>query len=190
MAFELLNHTLSVEYNDTFSISYSGSTGVVSASVGVFDSTRVSNLKVIDNGDGTGVITGELTIIASVGSTITVTATDTYLVDGVETTSTDSCAITVVTDGIIADLDDESIGQTVFARQQALCDNQVLIAKKVNTVRNFVIGNLAVSVVGLAKTIKDVNDVLNELGTMIAALPEQVEETTVKHSKNVVSYGE
>jgi hypothetical protein len=190
MAFELLQHAMSVEYNDMFSISYSGSIGVVSASVGVLDKTRVSNLTVTDNGDGTGTITGELTIIASVGSTITVTATDTYLVDGVETTSTDSCVITVVTDGIIADLSDVSIEQTVFSRQQALCNNQVLIAKKVNTVRNFVIGNIAVSVVGLAKAIKDVNDVLDELGTMIAALPEQVEETAVKHSKNVVPYGE
>jgi hypothetical protein len=190
MAFTLLEHAISVEYNDIFTISYSGSTGVVSASVGVLNSTRVNNLTVKDNGDGTGVITGELTVIASVGSTITVTATDTYLVNGVETTSTDSCVITVITDGMIADLDDAAIGQTVFARQQALCNNQVLIAKKVNTVRNFVIGNIAVSVVGLAKAIKDINDVLDELGTMIAALPEQVEDTAVKHSKNVVPYGE
>lgn len=190
MAFELLEHAINVEYNDNFSISYSGSTGVVSASVGILDRTRVKNLAVNDNGDGTGTITGELTVIASAGSTITVTATDTYLVEEVETTSTDSCVITVVTDGIIADLDDESIDQTVFARQQALCDNQVLIAKKINTVRNFVIGNLAVSVVGLAKAIKDINDVLDELETMIAALPGQVEETVVENGKNVVSYGE
>jgi hypothetical protein len=170
----LSDSTLSVEYNDTFQFSFSGATGVVTADVPLLDRAKVTLSVSQTEGEEAGLISGELKKLATTGSTITITVTDTYLDDDEEEqTETATCTISVITDGIVADLDDVE-DQNVFDRQQALCNNQVVIAQKINTVRNLIIMNLAVSIGSLADSIARISSMLSDINDDITDLDSRV----------------
>jgi len=183
MAFTLSDSTLNIEYNNTFQLSFSGAMGIVTADVPLLDRPKITLSVSQAEGAETGSVTGELGKLATTGSTITITITDTYLdEDEHEQTESATCIITVVTDGIIADLDTVG-GQTVFDRQQALCDNQVLIAQKINSVRNLIITNLAVSIGSLAGNLATVITMLSGIHSDI----EDLDANVAAGKKNTVS---
>lgn len=176
MALTLSNYTLSVEYNNTFQLSFSEAVGIVTVDVPLLDQPKIALSVSQAHGAETGSIIGELTKLAMTGSTITITVTDAYLdEDEQQQTQSATCVITVVTDGITANLDDIA-DQTVFARQQALCDNQVVLAQKINSVRNLIvidlvasIGSLVTNLATLASMLSDISDDIQELDADVAA---------------------
>jgi len=185
----LTDSTLNVERMTSFSIGYSGALGEVTTNVSLSDQLKLDDLTIISGENGSGTITGTLTALAASGNTISITIIDTYLVEEVETTDTATCEITVVTDGIQTDLDQATVGDTVFGRQQALCDNQVIIANKVNTVRNLIVTSLVGQVVQLTTNIGLLAATLSELKSLVEQLQVDLPDIIQENGKTTVTYG-
>jgi hypothetical protein len=186
----LTDSTLNVERMTSFSIGYSGASGEVTASVSLLNEAKVDDLTVNSGDNGSGTVTGTLTAAAASGNTIVLTITDTYLDEEVEITDNATCEITVVTDGIQPDLDQGTDGDTVFGRQQALCDNQVIIANKVNTVRNLIITSLVGQVAQLATSIGLLTATLSELKSLVKQLQDDLPNIVQENGKTTVNYGD
>jgi len=183
MALTLSDSTLNVEYNSTFELSFSGAKGIVTTEVSLLDHAKVTLSVSQAEGAETGLIYGELKKLATTGSTITITVVDTYLDEDEEQQTQDAtCDITVTADGIVADLDTVT-NQTVFSRQQALCDNQVVIAQKINAVRNLIVTNLVVSIGSLASNIAAVIGMLSDINSDI----EKLDSNVTAGGKNTVT---
>lgn len=201
----LASSAISVEYNGAFSVNFTGAQGEVTAKVATLDIADIADLSVSQaEGESTGTITGTLTVVAAAGTTATIHVKDTYDNEGVETTDTVDLVITVITDGIVSDLDSITDSDNVFGRQQALCDNQVTIAKKVNTVRNLLIVNVIgtlTSIIGALENLDDIQDALgdydkrNTLKQNIDILKDDLNSLVgptgdvAKAGKNTVDYG-
>jgi hypothetical protein len=197
MAFVVSPTTMNVPYRESFEINYSGAQGVVSAHARpVADLGKVSDLTVTPMDDGAGIVSGDLTILASTGGTIVITVTDTYTdEEGQETTASETCTITVVASDFITNLDDYEDsdlgydGTSTFGRQQALCENQLVLAKKINTVRNFMLTSLGVQVASVLTQVAalsaQINDVAAQLDELVNTLPSAVADG----AKNEVNYG-